>query len=336
MKKIKQIIFIVSLAILSYLPGIASERSFFIDDFIDETIDNIIDKVDEEFTPFFFRLNDQSSTPKTVSHDPRKIRLKILYKKELSKRFNRLDPLTLEIALNEALSARTQFPGDDFRDDFDQEFNFKLEAQRLKSKINTNYFEAHFISNEIVLDEVQRLVVEIDMTDFMDSIDIVEETILKTPQETLRIRPISLELAESELANINLTQSEDDDLKLASINLKTKFISTEELSPEISDLKFSFVEKAKKHEAFAKAKLKQKNRKMKLEVEPSSEAVINKLSENEYQLNLTANLNLLKFNDADAALKAKKIKASIPVSLLGSTESGLAFRAKGTIKSQLK
>ena len=314
-------VLLLALCFLSISPSRASKF------FIDDIIDNVKEQIDRKFTPFFIRLKDVSTSPRTVSHSTRQLRLKLFYKKDLVRKMRNLDQSELEETFNDVLDLDSETGDGSYG--LNEAVFFSLENIRVKSS-DPSYFEAHFLSNEIVLDQAQKLTASFDVDSFMDSFSINRDTKDRTQEDILKIKAILIEITKEFSFEANPEQYDADKDFFNPQTLITSF-PKDNLISELTSIDFQAYKNGRLKEALVKLG----KRKFLMKPESNSD-LANLLTEGDdnYQLNIPFRLDLTNSLKAPFFKSGRKFKLLLPIQVDGETNDGLELRIK--IFSKLK
>ncbi len=297
--------------------------------FIDDVIDNIKGQIDRRFTPFYIRLKDNSDTKETVSYEARRLKIKLFYKQDLAKKLRNLDPTELEEAFNRDLDIESETADSYY--DLDDDLYFSLETVKTKSS-DPGYFEAHFISNEIVLDESQKITASFDVYDFMDEFNIDRDIKDNSQEDILRIKPIIIEIKKDYIFTAN-PEAYDSELDFFIPQSLSTSLGKEVTIGDIEEINFQTYRKGRLKKTFAKLLNK------KFVLEPELRAELNEvLTENEasYQLDLPLRFDLANPLKASFFRTRRKFKILLPIAVDARTSDGLELRIKIFSKVKLE
>ena len=294
--------------------------------FIDGIIDDVKDQVERRLTPFFIRLKDASIEDKaTVSNSPKQLRLKLFYKKDLVKKIRNIEPDLLAEVVNDALDLESQLGIDSYGQDL--YLNFTLENAKVKSS-DPSYFEAHFISEELVLNEVQAITASFDVDDFMEAFNIDRDRKDRTEEHTLKIRPITYETKKG-FTYTDLTKGEND-----FVSKQIKFeVPKDHTIMQIDSIEFEAYRNGRLKKSF----LKQAKRKFVLTASTEADigSIYSSSNGSSYSFEIPIDLNLENPLKLDFIQETKQYKALIPVLVNLTTDDGLPMRIKVFSKTKV-
>jgi hypothetical protein len=298
--------------------------------FIDGIIDNVKDQIDRRLTPFFVRLKDSTvENTAVVSNTPKKLRLKLFYKKDIVKKIRNLDPIEFQNSVNQALRIERQVGSDEFDEGLD--LIFTLESAKEKST-DPAYFVANFISNEVVLNQTQAITVEFDVDYFMDEFNINLDRKDRTVEHTLKIRPISYELHKKRDYSFTAGDLADNDFQSQTLNFS---IPQDHVISSIDSVQFTAYRDGRLKKSF----LKQARRKFILDVNliGDQEDILSEGFDNGavYNFKVPMIFNLENQLKKDFLEVGKNYKALLPVLIDATSNDGLPLRIKIFSKSIL-
>ncbi len=336
-RKFIALLAVLFLSISSVSAGVVSNQNqkFFFDDIIDDVVDDIKGDVNKKFTPFTFTIKDLHPDKLKISENSRQLRFILRYRKKFASRLATISQEDFEDAVNFNIDIDSVDGFGDDGDFFDGDIDFSLESRREISK-KKGFFEAHFISENIIVDNPQRIKFEFDLEDFMAETGTVTESFSKSPEVVLNFKPIFIDLETITMGNADAIVTDSLDTH-DYVELSSTFTSTEELNLDLSDIEFVLTNsKGKKVRPLAKVKRKGVTRKVKFiaSVDSVDNLALRKLGVNTYEFRFLVRLELFKPRLAKSFRGIEKSIVSIPFKAQVFNKSGLEMRLRAFAKSK--
>lgn len=299
------------------LPAVAAKKAF-----IDDIVEGVKDHYEEKYTPFVLKAIDLSDSKGRISHDARRIKLVLQYKKEHHGKIKRLSEFELEQALTDNLTLTQLLPGDSSQTYFWKIEDFDLDKIRKESE-DSDYYQVSFVSNEFVVDERTKVFFKLDQRDFMTDTSISADTFAVTIEDSIRFRPYKLSLED---VSFEISTAASNFI----VNVSAFVQNLNGLQTSTRSVFTNFYEFGKARRSFLRLA---NNRKLSLDtdVKRSQFDILDKGS-GVYQLTFPLNYEAMKPAQGRFLLKSGKQKVVVPIKIETKDSLGMDVVIRSNLK----
>jgi hypothetical protein len=283
-------------------------------------------------TPFKIEAADVSSSRGSISNNSRKIRIKLLYLKTLSTSITGIKKTEFENAVDRSLTLLYADYGSEQVTNYPQDLSFELEFRKLAADDN-DFYEAQFISNELVVNSPIKLFFKFNIKKFLELTNIQSSSSDDTVQSSLVFAPLMAEINNPILtARPDLTNKGEDlfEAQMFSGDFSTAYKLDEDAA---STVRFTFTKNSKPSKPFIKTP------KQKIALEPAviegQTLSFSELEAGKYAVQLPLRL-ILKNQNLQSSLSAgQSYGLRLPIQIITYVDNGLELRLNTKLKSAI-